>query len=51
MVLRSILDLPINEDEIPEADPMIAAAVPDTIMEATGVYTAEGVEVEFDECH
>ncbi|KAG8875050.1 hypothetical protein FRB97_005471 [Tulasnella sp. 331] len=51
LVLRSILDLPIVEDEIQEVDPMTAKAVPETIMEATGVYTAEGVEVEFDECH
>ncbi|KAG9018344.1 hypothetical protein FRB93_000047 [Tulasnella sp. JGI-2019a] len=50
LVLRAILDLPIDENAIPDVDPRLAGAVLETIMEATGVYTAEGVEVEFDEC-
>lgn len=48
LVLRTILDLPINEEEIPDRDFEMSSLAGETIVEATGVYQADGVEVEYD---
>ncbi|KIO18194.1 hypothetical protein M407DRAFT_32131 [Tulasnella calospora MUT 4182] len=46
LVLRGILDLPIDEDEIPDPDPEVAFNMPETVVEATNVKARAKIEVE-----
>ncbi|KAG9046660.1 hypothetical protein FS837_003907 [Tulasnella sp. UAMH 9824] len=46
LVLRGILDLPIDEDAIPDPDPEVAFNMPETVVEATGVKARAKIEVE-----
>ncbi|KAG8912308.1 hypothetical protein FRC01_005168 [Tulasnella sp. 417] len=46
LVLQSILDLPIDEDAIPDADPEVAFNMPETVVEATSVKARTKIEVE-----
>ncbi|KAG9001135.1 hypothetical protein FRB90_011666 [Tulasnella sp. 427] len=46
LILRSILDLPIDEDEIPDPDPEVAFNMPETVVEATNVKARAKIKVE-----
>lgn len=46
LVLRAILNLPIDEDAIPDPDPEVAFNMPETVREATDVKALATIEVE-----
>ncbi|KAG8949918.1 hypothetical protein FRC04_008221 [Tulasnella sp. 424] len=46
LVLRGILNLPIDEDDIPDPDPEAAFNMPETVTEATDVKALAKIEVE-----
>ncbi|KAG8908600.1 hypothetical protein FRB99_004888 [Tulasnella sp. 403] len=48
VVLRSVLNLPIDEDAIPEGDPDALANPSETVIEAPGVGTIKGLALEVE---
>ena len=49
VVLRGILNLPIDEDAIPDPDHEDLLNIPETIVEASVVRAADGVVVEAED--